>query len=397
MDIDMLVNEVRENSIDIGGSNNNYDFDFLKPILNNKRFVFLGESSHCVKEYSVAKVTLIKFLHDELGFNILAYESELCDCTIGDHVSTGMDPMKFMSGSIGRPWHNEYVLELFNYMKETKQRQPLRLTGIDVQQSEGKHFTPFIQTLLTESLQRTFMEFEKRTNEILSDNRLMKRRRLRNSVSELYRIGNELIRELEKQLEKQSFPNTLLKKIVIRSMENRLMYCKATVQKGFSELFEYRDELMAKNLEFLAQEVYPNEKFIIWAHNFHIRKKSTASRFSPYKSIVENLPHDMKEDSFVFGLYAKEGNMGDYEGNEYPIKKPGKKHLEWLLHHTPYPNCYITSGLKWGESKWRVFEGGGLRTSLIPAQQYDGILFFKKVNPAYFIKQDYQGKYKVLL
>jgi erythromycin esterase len=205
MDIDKLVNEVRENSIDIG-SNNDYDFNFLKPILNNKRFVFLGESSHCVKEYSVAKVKLIKFLHDELGYNVLAFESELGDCTIGDHLSTGLDPMRFMSGSIGRPWHNEYVLELFDYMKETKQRQPLHLTGIDVQQSEGKHFSSFIQLLVTESLHRTFMEFEKPTNEILSDNRFMKRWRLRNSVSELDRIGNELIRELEKL----SFHNTRL-------------------------------------------------------------------------------------------------------------------------------------------------------------------------------------------
>ncbi|EME75764.1 erythromycin esterase [Bacillus sonorensis L12] len=28
-----------------------------------------------------------------------------------------------------------------------------------------------------------------------------------------------------------------------------------------------------------------------------------------------------------------------------------------------------------------MFEGGGMRMSFIPAQQYDGILFFKNVHP----------------
>ena len=35
-----------------------------------------------------------------------------------------------------------------------------------------------------------------------------------------------------------------------------------------------------------------------------------------------------------------------------------------------------------GGKKWKAFEGGGLRISFKPVQQYDGVLFFKKVTPA---------------
>ena len=33
----------------------------------------------------------------------------------------------------------------------------------------------------------------------------------------------------------------------------------------------YRDEMMAKNVEWLADEAYPNEKIVLWAHNGHVR------------------------------------------------------------------------------------------------------------------------------
>jgi erythromycin esterase len=65
-------------------------------------------------------------------------------------------------------------------------------------------------------------------------------------------------------------------------------------------------------------------------------------------------------------------------------KKTNKKHLESLLDHSPYQNSFIQCNGNWAQKKWRAYEGGGMPTSFVPAQQYDGILFFKYVSPAYF-------------
>jgi len=377
-----LVSEVRSSSIDIGADYEIENLHFLKQVLENKQYIFLGESSHTVKEYSEAKVNIIKYLHKELGFNVLAFESELGDCFIGNYLSADLDPLKYMSGSIGRVWQNEYLLRLFKYMKETEKLNPLHLSGIDVQQSDGKHFSPFLQSYLTKTVREMFIKFDRLANEEPSQINILKRRKeFRRKITELENIGNELIKEIEKQ----SFPTKIMHKVVVQTIKNRLNYSTANLSKGFSKLFEFRDELMAKNLEFLSKEVYPGEKFIIWAHNFHVRKKTTASRLSPYKSIVENLPLTMKEKSFVLGLYAKEGKMGDYKGDDYSIKKPNQKHLEWLLNHSAYENFYIPCEREWAHQKWRVFEGGNLPISFVPAEQYDGLLFFKKVQPAHFL------------
>ncbi|MFT0802785.1 erythromycin esterase family protein [Bacillus swezeyi] len=374
--MDDLFAEIREESINIGGAEG-YKFDFFKEILGNKRFVFLGESSHCVKEYIEAKASLIKYLHQALGFRILAFESELGDCTIGNDLSEELSSKEYMSGSIGKVWQNEFMLDLFEYMKETQQRRPLHLTGVDVQQSMDKHFSSYMRSHLTGDLRKMYVEFDTRTNEMLDKDYILKRR-FRKTVEEIEGMGQELM----KGLEKQTFPSAMLRDVVLRTMKNRINYFKANFTKGFSKLFEYRDELMAKNLEFLSQHVYPDEKFIIWAHNLHIKKQSSANRFSPYRSFVENLPPFMKEDSFVIGFYAGEGRMGDYKGSDHPIKKANKKHMEWLLSHSPHQNFFIPCTSRWGENKWKAFEGGGLRISFKPVQQYDGVLFFKNVTPA---------------
>ncbi|WP_090869743.1 erythromycin esterase family protein [Oceanobacillus limi] len=377
--MDGFSKEIKENSRDL-----DQNFHYLQPLLENKRFVFLGESSHCVKEYSETKVNLIKYLHKQLDFRVLAFESEMGDCFAGDHLSPNLDASQFMTGSIGRAWHNEYNYELFHYLKSMKSSYPLHFVGVDVQQSEGKHFSSFLMDYLDIHLQERYLQWECKVNELLNEENMRKRRKRRPESKEVEREGMELLSLIKKQV----FPDVKIEKVIIQTIENRLDYFKATMEMGFSKLFEYRDEQMAKNLEFLSQEIFPNDKFIIWAHNLHIKKKTSAHRFSAYQSFVESLPDSMKQDSFVVGFYAKDGEMGDYNGQPYPIRKSNKKHLESILSHSPYDNCFIPcEGLDWGRKKWKAFEGGGMKTSFIPSEQYNGIFFYKKVHPA-LIKTD---------
>src|SRR5213075_675009 len=59
----------------INPSDKNYsDLQFLDSLLMNKSIVLLGEDSHYDGSTSLAKVRLIKYLHEKLGFNILIDE-----------------------------------------------------------------------------------------------------------------------------------------------------------------------------------------------------------------------------------------------------------------------------------------------------------------------------------
>jgi len=57
------------------------DLEALKPLLQDKRIVYLGESSHGAAQYNSAKTRLIQYLHQELGFNVIAFETNLGQCS----------------------------------------------------------------------------------------------------------------------------------------------------------------------------------------------------------------------------------------------------------------------------------------------------------------------------
>lgn len=58
------------------------DLAFLKPLLKDKTVVSLGENFHRVAEYSDVKTRLIKYLHEELDFDVIAFESGLGDSAV---------------------------------------------------------------------------------------------------------------------------------------------------------------------------------------------------------------------------------------------------------------------------------------------------------------------------
>ena len=55
------------------------DFSFLKEELKNVQVVMLGEKTHFDGNVFEVKTEIIKYLHQELGFNTIAFESGIYD------------------------------------------------------------------------------------------------------------------------------------------------------------------------------------------------------------------------------------------------------------------------------------------------------------------------------
>ena len=60
-------------------SSEGYNFSALKKAIGNRRIVALGESTHGSGTYYHLKSELVKYLHQEMGFEVLAMESGLGD------------------------------------------------------------------------------------------------------------------------------------------------------------------------------------------------------------------------------------------------------------------------------------------------------------------------------
>lgn len=110
------------------------DLEFLRPLLEGKRVVQLGENSHGVRESNLVKARIVRFLHQELGYDVIAFESALYQCYDANLAAAEAPARTTLLSCAFGVWHTEELLPLFEYIRETRQGgRPLRLAGIDVQ------------------------------------------------------------------------------------------------------------------------------------------------------------------------------------------------------------------------------------------------------------------------
>ncbi|HXV87060.1 MAG TPA: erythromycin esterase family protein, partial [Gemmatimonadales bacterium] len=132
------------------------DLEPLKSLLGTTRVVLLGEADHGDGTDFLAKSRLIRFLHAELGFDVLAFEAGVYDMwRAWREISAGRDPMaSFTRGAFWMWAQARQVEPLVNYVAAAARGpRPLVLAGVDVLRT-GR--TTPADTLLAEL--RAFLE-----------------------------------------------------------------------------------------------------------------------------------------------------------------------------------------------------------------------------------------------
>ncbi len=247
------------------------DLQFLKETLKDNRIVLLGEQSHGEGATFEAKVRLIKFLHQELNYEIISFESGLYDNykafeNIKD-TSYRESPLK---ESIFRIWSESKEFEpLLKYIHEKKvSTRPLIVTGFDCQADNifKDEFLNDLQNFLGTSMKLSEQEV--------------------NILDEVISAGPEFIvadeadsilffntcRKIVTNLESlQNFQHDIKAKILRQSLISWL-----EIMKGEMDLLNDvpvkvqnpRDFQMAQNLIFLS-ELYPEKKIIGWGASYH--------------------------------------------------------------------------------------------------------------------------------
>jgi erythromycin esterase len=118
---------------------NNVDFADLEPLrkaIGDRRIVMLGEITHGDGATFAAKVRLIKFLHERMGFDVLAFESGFYDMRRAwSELRSGKDPLAAVSAAAFVDWSASLqVRPLWSYIAERlKTGHPLELAGFDMQ------------------------------------------------------------------------------------------------------------------------------------------------------------------------------------------------------------------------------------------------------------------------
>lgn len=180
-------------------------------------------------------------------------------------------------------------------------------------------------------------------------------------------------------------------KMIIRCLQNRLYFIDH-IHHNHRTYKKVREKRMKENLEWVCQELYPDEKIIIWAHNLHIFKQyKTFTGFEPLGAIVSN---EIKKQSYYLGLFMYEGEIHTDTGQPYKIEKPPKKSLEDYMHQVQSPALFTdfsqlekNSDNKWIFTKTIFLESGTMPTLFVPRDQLDGALFVESVSTPEYLKR----------
>jgi erythromycin esterase len=390
------------------------DLRFLEPILAGKRLVQLGESGHGVKEFNQAKVRLIRYLHEEQGFNVLAFESGIFECWAADREAAQSAALTTMNRCIFGVWRTEEVRQLFDYVRETRNTaRPLRLAGFDVQISGNN--AAAAATVLRDVVAKVDAGYAARVRTLDSL-----------FVEDYYRVGRQ---GLPRAAAADSFAALEARGRLLARYDSLTAFLDAhqatlaaayaadpTVpliarqhawSRGFfiremmtrDELvsFEARDEGMAGNVTFLLERLYPGEKVIVWAHNAHIAHDRARMAHAGFP---DPLPRSMgswiaqrhRAELYTVGLLMYRGSAAFNNRAVYPITAPQPNSIEALFYTLRKRWTFVdmrgaprSAGTEWMYGPYLAKEWGINWYRMVPRDQFDGILFIDTVSPPDYI------------
>lgn len=383
-------------------------FETLKKYIGDAKIVMLGEETHGDGTTFKTKVELIKFLHQNMGFDILVWEGGLFQAEKAWELATQNvnDAVLAFQHSTFPQWAwSKQVQPLFTYVKDViNSNKPLRMTGFDFQLG-SRYDINFLAIDLFKYLRQNKISFKSQSDQNCFFNFLGAINQGLNERISVASGGKALVLDTLKK-EKVVFVKVLDEKIE--------QLCKLTDSKGqmfcqilrsvrsylpvFSEKLGLekisgvnhnvlRDSIMAENIIWLSETMYPTKKMIVWAANFHIARNNDLENGLPL--MADRLNSKLGDKIYSIGFTAHEGTWGTLFMSPKQLLPAKEGSLEYLFNKIGVPNFLIdlktlskTDRGQWLNNTVRMRPFGYAEYTKIWPEVFDAIIFNKTMEPA---------------
>ena len=287
--------------------------------VKDKRLVLIGELNHGVRENFVVRNDLIKSLHEDAGFNVILLEAGIGEVFVIDKFRDKFSP-EIMTYSLMSQWQTKEFSNLMTYAKSKN----IALAGFDIQRGFGG----FFENMLDKVCHRK--NIDSLHYHVLEDRFLDIKKKLvgkKSTEDDVMTQASQLISSYEKLLELLYQADGSMQstddKFTIQTLKNRIGYLNYMLtfarDKDWNKRWAARDQGMADNVNWLLENVYPNEKIIIVAHNFHISKHNEKEAV-----MGEFLKQDFGDQMYSIGAFVGTGEY--WEGGQ--AKKIAPPHTD---------------------------------------------------------------------
>lgn len=277
---------------EIKAKNEKYDFKgtpFLKEELKDVDIILLGEPVHSHLFYPV-KIQLVKYLHEEFGFDVLAFESGLFQMEkVNEDIKNGEEVFSAFDKGLFPIWTSTFEFEeLYNYLDSLRSAgSPLEITGFDCQVSSTNASQRFVPEL-EEALKKNNITFEKETLRILQT-QLDSLEAIKGLTQNFNDESLKQLWNLEKATRSIKDMSLLHQSLLGFIGHFTDLYKNKLLQKLRKGQFtpsdsNVRDSLMAMQAIYLYKQLYPGKKIIVWAANLHLANHVSKLKNYPFET-----------------------------------------------------------------------------------------------------------------
>jgi erythromycin esterase len=383
------------------------DFSDLQPLkaaIGDARVVMLGEESHGDGTTFLAKARLVAFLHQEMGFDVLAWESGLWDVAQAwRQVQAGEEVLEASKRAIYPLWtRSEQVLPTIDYVASTVgTARPLEMAGVDNQ---------FSGTVSLDSMHILTETFARRIGSAVPDDAEWPaaRETLRELASGLHYATKPAAAEQARLLRllaalatdaagrpaadrEARFWRQALASVDAHARATWAMPAHQSTVAGQ----EARDAQMGRNLVWLANVWYPGRKIIVWAASAHIARDVSELRLQsgvqPYRiswSVrMGGQAHTvLGDDIYTLGFTAGMGTHAPYHLTPTNLEPPLTESMEAYFTAAGLRNAFVdfrtpAAGGDWLRDAWArpfgytYYRGDWTRV-------FDGMIYTHEMTPS---------------
>lgn len=339
------------------------DFSDLMPLvqwIGNSRVVALGEVTHGDGAMFLAKGRLVRFLHQVMGFDVLAWEAGFFDVSLVDAALRSDTPLPEAAqrGLYKIWWKSAEAQPVLSYVRSTQATlHPILTVGFDCRVSTEKSRNELFPASICEFFDRLdpgLISKQERADLTAMSSGLVpadvynhpgERHYNRELPARLIAVidqrrGELLARSNPREID---FVRQLL--VSLMSMDRALGSLAGSGQSadGYT-----RDTAMAENLLWLLQGPLAGRKAIVWAHNYHLLRDALSPgsaavlRENPAQGPMGlHLARALGKDFYVIGALAHHGRIGEAGEAAEEIKVPEPQSLEGLLHAVGKPRLLL--------------------------------------------------------
>jgi erythromycin esterase len=266
-----LASELKRHAVRLETVQAGSNLEDLAPFgraVGDARIVALGEASHGTREFFQLKHRLLEYLVKEKGFTVFAIEANWPESLAVDrYIKTGEgDPRAALSGMYFWTWNTQEVFEMIEWMrawnKARGERPALTFTSFDMQTPDVA--AERVREYLRQSAPAEVAAVEAAYRELV---------KLKQAPGQLpgeaAKAAETVVKLLDARREMLSRASSPAAWRDARQAAEIVRQACAVRTTGTGP--GYRDEMMARNVEWLADQIHPTEKLVLWAHNGHVR------------------------------------------------------------------------------------------------------------------------------